>query len=108
MIRTRAVDDWGANIICQLAHYTLEAVLNPGETMDIGPAVPEGSSIAAFLFCDYGRFKVRDRNAGLLLCIGITADELSECRAGNLERVEAALKDAGVFPYTDLFRNSVL
>jgi Suppressor of fused protein (SUFU) len=108
IICSRADDDWGPNIICQLAHYTLEAVLDPGETMDIGPAVPDGSSIAAFLFCDYGRFKVRDRNAGLLLCVGITADELSECRAGNRERVETALKDAGVFPYTDLFRDSVL
>jgi Suppressor of fused protein (SUFU) len=108
MICSRANDDWGPNIICQLAHYTLEAVLNPGETMDIGPATPDGSSIAAFLFCDYGRFKVRDRNAGLLLCVGITANELSECRVGNRLRVETALKDAGVFPFTDLYRDSVL
>ena len=108
MICSREEDDWGPNIICQLAHYTLESALNPGETMDIGPATPDGSTIAAFLFCDYGRFKVRDREAGLLLCLGITAGELSQCRAGNRPRVETALKDAGVFPYTDLFRESVL
>ena len=109
MVCSRDADDeWGPNIISQLAHYTLEAVLNPGETMDIGPATPEGSTIAALLFCDYGRFTVRDRKAGLLLCLGITADELSECRKGNRPLVEAALKESGVYPFTDLFRKSVL
>ena len=102
-----SADEWGANIIGQLAHYTLEAALEPGQTMDIGPAVPEGSTIAAFLFCDYGRFTVRDRNAGLILCMGITTDELAQCRAGNRPQVEKALKDAGIYPFTDLNRNSV-
>ena len=76
--------------------------------MDIGPATPEGATIAAFLFCEYGRFKVLGRDAGLLLCLGITEDELSACRAGNRSHVESAIKDAGVFPFTDLFRPSVL
>ena len=108
IICSREDDEWGQNIIGQLAHYTLESVLNPGETMDIGPATPEGSTIAAFLYCDYGRFRVRDRDAGLLLCLGITSDELSECRAGNRFRVESALKDAGVYPFTNLFRESAM
>lgn len=101
-------DEWGQGIIGQLAHYTLEAALNPGETMDIGPATPDGSTIAAFLFCDYARFRVRDRDAGLLLCLGITDNELTECRAGNRPSVESALKTAGVYPFTDLYRESVL
>lgn len=105
MVCSRDADDeWGSNIISQLAHYTLEAVLNPGEAMDIGPAT-EGSTIAPLLFCDYGQFTVRNRKAGLLLCLGITADELSECYRS---RVEAALKESGVYPFTDLFRKSVL
>ncbi len=108
VICSREDDAWGPGIISKLAYYTLEAALNPGETMDIGPATPDGSTIAAFLFCDYGRFKVRDRSAGLLLCLGITAEELSECHAGNRDRVESALKEAGVYPFTDLFRESVL
>ena len=108
MICHRDDEEWGENIIGQLAHYTLEAVLNPGETMDIGPATPDGSTIAALLFCDYGRFTVRDRDAGLLLCLGITESELGACRDGNRERVELALRAADVFPFTDLYRASVL
>ncbi|MFT5450496.1 MAG: hypothetical protein ACI9DC_005704 [Gammaproteobacteria bacterium] len=108
LIGSRDDKDWGQCIIGQLAHYTLVSALNPGETMDIGSATPEGSTIAAFLYCDYGRFRVRDREAGLLLCLGITAEELSECHAGNRLRVQSALKDAGVYPFTDLYRTSVL
>jgi len=99
---------WGPNLISRLAHYTLQAVLNPGETMDIGPAVPEGSNIAAFLFEDLGRFDFRGHKAGVLLCIGITQAELDECRAGRTERVVKALRRKGIYPHTDLIRNSVV
>ena len=108
VICSRDNDDWGANIIGQLAHYTLESVLEPGQTMDIGPATPDGSTIAAFLFCDYGRFVVGDQNGGLLLCIGITARELDACRNGDRPRVEHLLKSNAVFPFTDLQRESVI
>ncbi len=108
MICQRDDAEWGANIISQLANYTLEAVLQPGDTMDIGPATPEGSTLAAFLFCEYARFEVRGRRAGLLLCLGITEDELEACRKGRHIEVEAALRSAGTYPFTDLFRKSVL
>lgn len=100
--------EWGANIISQLAHYTSEAELNPGETMDIGPATPKGSTIAAFLFFGYATFTVRERQAGLLLCMGITKAELKACRKGKRDLVEEKLKGAGVYPFTDLFRKSVV
>ena len=99
---------WGPNIISRLANYAFEAPLNPGETMDIGSAVPQGSTVAAFLFHDLARFEFRGEPAGVLLCIGITEDELNACRAGGTARVLDALRASGVFPYTDLRRRSVL
>jgi hypothetical protein len=108
MICHRDDEEWGPGIISRLASYTLEAELNPGDTMDIGPAVPEDSQITAFLFFEYAKFTVRDRPAGLLLCVGITAEELEACRDGRRLEVEEALKKAGVYPYTDLDRDSVL
>jgi suppressor of fused protein SUFU len=112
MMCTREDCDWAPNIISQLARYTLETPLNPGETMDIGPATPEGSTIAAFLFhepddCEQ-RFHVNDKECGLLLCLGITAAEQAACRSGGLERLVMKLRTAGIFPFTDLYRNSVL
>jgi hypothetical protein len=108
MICHRDDDEWGPDLISKLAYYTLEAELKTGDTMDIGPATPDGSTIAALLFFDYARFEVRGKKAGLLLCIGITADELEACRKGRRAEVEQALKKAGVYPYTDLYRESVL
>jgi len=101
-------NDWGPQIISRLAKYTCESVLEPGHTMDIGPAVPRNSTITGFFFDDYKRMKYDGRDAGLLLCIGLTADELTACRQGKRQMVYDALVSQGIFPYTDLFRSSVL
>lgn len=103
----RAEEDWGPDLIGRLAYYTLEAVLEPGQTMSIEAAVPEGSSITALLFMDFGRCEVLGEKSGVLLCLGITAEELQLCRQGKRLIVEAALKDQGVYPYTDLYRNTI-
>jgi hypothetical protein len=108
MVCHRKDEEWGPTRISWLAHYTLQSTLNPGETMDFGSAMPQNSTIAALLFFDYARFKVRGRDAGLLLCMGITPDELKACREGRRKELENALKEAGAYPYTDLFRESVL
>lgn len=108
MICQRDHVEWGAGIISRLAYYTLDAEVNPGETMDLGSSTPEGATISALLFFDYARLTVRERPAGLLLCVGITRDELQACRQGRRPEVEAGLKAAGVYPFTDLFRKSVL
>jgi hypothetical protein len=108
MICHRDDEEWGPGLISQLAHYTLQAKLNPGETMGLGPAAPPGSTITALLFLEYARFTVRGKSAGLLLCLGITADELKVCRKGRYKEVVEALKKADVFPYTDLHRPSAV
>ncbi|MBN1342843.1 MAG: suppressor of fused domain protein [Phycisphaerae bacterium] len=108
MICHREANDWGPGIISKLAKYTLDAALRPWETMDIAPAVPEGSTIAGFLFAPYKRFAVRDWPCGLLLCVGITEDELDACKAGRRKEVVKRLKEVHVLPYTDLERDSVL
>lgn len=108
LIFHREDDKWGSNILSNLAYYTLDEVVNPYQTMDIGPATPDGSTIDAFIFFNYGTFKVLERDAGILLCVGITADELAACRAGKQKQVETALKEKSVYPFTDLYRESVL
>ena len=101
-------NDWAPNVISRLARYTCDALLEPGHTMDISSAVPKASTVAAFLFCEYARFDFHGRDAGLLLCLGITSDELRLYHAGDRKKVVAALKSARVYPYTDLYRDSVL
>lgn len=107
-IAHRNENDWGPNIISKLARYTCDALLQPGQTMDIGPAVPAKSTISGFFFDDFKRMKFGGADAGLLLCIGLTADELAACRQGKRQKVYDALIAQKFFPYTDLFRPSVL
>lgn len=104
----RTEETWGAETISSLAYCTLNVKIEPSETMSIGSIVPADSTISAFLFSDFGRFTVRGREAGLLLCVGITPDELAACRRGDLQNVEANLRSRNVYPFTDLQRRSVL
>ena len=108
MMCFRSANDWAPSLLSRLAPYTFDAALNPGETMDFGPAMPENSSIAALLFVSYRQFKVDDANAGILLCIGITDSELAHCRTNGSDAVLAALKENGVFPFTDTQRKSLV
>jgi hypothetical protein len=93
-------------ILTPLAFYTLEQLLNPGDTSDLGEIV-EGSEITALLFSDYGRFTVFKRDCGLLLCIGITQREMKYAskHPGTLEE---KLREAGVYPVTDFERESIV
>lgn len=100
--------DWGADLISRLAAYTLEAELNPGETMDLGPIAPTDSKIVALLFVEYARVEVLNQACGLLLCLGITKEELQACRTGRTDELLVKLKEADVFPYTDLKRDAVI
>lgn len=101
-------ENWGHEVIAALAYYTLDARVEPGHTMDIASSTPEESLITALLFDELARFDFRAQPAGVLLCIGITADELLACREGQRDRVLAALKSKGVYPFTDMGRRSVL
>ncbi len=108
MMCFRSANDWAPSLLSRLARYTFDAALNPGETMDIAPAMPENSTIAGLLFVSYRHFKVNDISAGILLCIGITESELAQCKAGRSDAVLAALKDAAVFPFTDPERGAAV
>ncbi len=104
----RTDEAWGPSLISRLAHYTLDSPLEPGDTMDIGSAVPEGSSIRALLFLELCRFVFRGEQAGVLLCIGITSEELHACRESGSSAVYKHLVSDGAYPYTDLSRKPVV
>ena len=101
--------DWGANLISKLSYYTLESVLESGETMDLGGNfVLENSNIKALIFSKYANFKVKRKNYGILLLIGITTDELEWAKENGGENLILKLKDSGIYPMTDFNRESIL
>ena len=106
-ICVRGDDPWPPGTISRLATYCRATPLNPGETMDIASAVPQPSSITAFLFAEYGTFRLQGRTCGVLLCIGITADELQTAFDDGSTILLERLRGAGVFPFTDPAREPV-
>lgn len=98
-------------LISNLAMYTRDARLEPGDTMDLRSFFGD-STIRALLFTHPGdapvRFEFLGRQYGLLLCLGITADELELARSKGSDQLLTRLKEQGVFPCTVPGRASVL
>jgi len=111
MVCTRVETKKAADIISRLARYTCDAKLSAGETMDIGEFFGD-RSIRAFLFChpeeEPVRFELNQRHCGVLLCMGITKDELDLKIKEGSGALLALLKEKNVFPFTELNRSSVV
>ena len=99
--------DWGPNVISRLAPYTQEAYIAAGESMDIEQATPPESKIKAFLFDTYGTFSLFEQENELRLCLGITKPELQFKMKHGPDALLQLLKRHGVYPFTDLERDSV-
>jgi Suppressor of fused protein (SUFU) len=107
MICHRSPQDWGPSVISRLAPYTQQAYIGAGESMDIDSATPAESRVKAFLFDTYARFTLFGQENELRLCIGITKPELEFKQQHGSERLLELLKRYGVYPFTDLERDSV-
>jgi suppressor of fused protein SUFU len=98
------------DLISRLARYTCDTELEPEQTMDIGTFFGD-STIRALLFAHPGdqpvHFEFLGERYGLLLCVGITGDELAYKKTHGSTSLLALLKRHDVFPYTIPDRSSV-
>ena len=99
-----------ADLISRLACYTCDAKVEAGQTMDIAEFFGD-STIRALLFANPSEqpvhFDFLGQRYGLLLCIGITAEELAFAREHNSKELLTLLKQHKIFPYTIPDRPSV-
>lgn len=108
MICQRKDATWAPKLISQLARYTTQDILSPNDTMEIGPSLPQPTELSSLLFLPYVKLNVNGKDAAVMLCIGITPDELEFIQKHDVEDLVSKLKSAGVYPFTDLDRKSVL
>lgn len=108
MICVRKDAGWASDLISKLGHYTTEAVLAPNDTMDIGPALPRPTELTSFLFLPFSKIRVDGKDAAVMLCLGITADELEFIQDHDVEDLVEKLKERKIYPFTDPKRTSVL
>ena len=106
MICNRSPSDWHPNVISRLAQYTLETHIGASETMDIDSASPSNSQIKAFIFDTYRTFTLFGSECELRL-VGITKAELDYKMEHGSDELLSRLKAHGIYPYTDLERQSI-
>ena len=109
MMCTRSPVPWAAPGLAELARYTLNGVVEAGDTMHVGSIAESSLEYVAFATPDLGgkQFAFLGRSYGLLLAVGITDAEFRVAQAEGTDALIARLRDAGVLPYTDPGRASV-
>lgn len=98
------------DMISRLARYTCDARIEPLHTLDIRDFLGD-KTLRALLFANLQEpppfFKVSGTPCGLLLCIGITSEELEFADEYGPEELLELLKKNKIFPYTIPNRPSV-
>jgi hypothetical protein len=91
-----------------IAAYSLEAKLEPGETLEI----PGGEDNTCIIFDEYKpankEFRIGKKEHGLLLVMEIFRDEMEYAMENGSAELFRKLKAKGYYPYSDLDRPSVL
>jgi suppressor of fused protein SUFU len=110
-ICTRKNNTDAAALLARLAAFTLEMKFEPCETMDIGDALGT-KTITALLFTHLAEkpvhFAFLKKKYGLMLCIGITQQEVLFTQKHGTDALLELLKKEKVFPYTMPDRKSVV
>jgi hypothetical protein len=107
MVCHKTTETWGPSLISKLAYYTLEASIYSGDTMDIGPFAQSENTIQGIIFDTYATFTIGPKKYGLLLILGITADELDWAMDNGGKQLIEKLKERDIYPITDLNRKSI-
>ncbi|MFN3755143.1 hypothetical protein [Flavobacterium sp.] len=97
-------------IFTGIGNYSFMAKLEPGETCEFPGEENEPNK--CILFDNYEpegkQFYIGNKKHGLLLTMEILKDEMEFARQNGSGKLIEKLKEKGVFPYSDLDRNSVL
>lgn len=108
MICVREDAPWAADLISRPARYTAEAILSPHDTLDTHPIFPQPTELSTLLFLPYVTVRVGRQEAVVMLCVGITAEELQFIHDHGVEDLVSRLKARQEYPYTDLRRGPVV
>jgi hypothetical protein len=95
--------------LTSVGYCSKATALNPGDTCEL----PTNENKNRYLIFDSytpggKKFMIGDREHHLLLCMEIFKEELDYARANNSVQLFNLLKQQGVYPYSDLNRESVL
>lgn len=97
-------------IMTAVGRYSSMATLQPGETAEI--PLGEDDDLACVIFDSFDPkgipFEIEGKRHGLLLCMEIHRSELNFARENTGRVLIDRLKQAGVYPYSDMDRDAIL
>jgi hypothetical protein len=97
-------------IFTTIGNYSSQAKLEPLETCEVPQG--EGEPNTCIFFDNYNpdgkKFKIGNRNHGLLLIMEVFRDEMEYAMENGTAKLIAKLKEKGYYPYSDLDRKSVV
>jgi hypothetical protein len=102
----RRDDDPGVTDVDRVLSAFRRRRVHPEEAAFMRDRFLPPSAVAGFLFTAYGEVATGSESRTILLAIGITEDELEDCETMGSTAVLERLHGAGVFPFTDIDRES--
>ena len=100
-------ETWVRSLLTDIGWMTLDATLDHGHTLDIGPWVGEGDAIQGVVFERFATVTIDRQSYGLLYCHGVTRPELAWAMRNGVDALLAELKKAGVYPTTPRNRERI-
>jgi hypothetical protein len=97
-------------IFTQIGNYSFEAILNPGETIELPQGEDEETLCLVFDLYkpDDKKFQIGSREHHLLICLHLFRSEMEFAMDNGSETLISLLKEKGVYPYSDLDREPVI
>lgn len=107
--RFAAITSWFCQMLTAIARDALKTEIQPGDAYELPGEGGEPAHYIIFDRFDSGGqlFEVEGKKYGLLLCIEVFPSELEYAQAHGVDALLARLKQAGVFPFSDLDRKPV-
>ncbi|HTV48802.1 MAG TPA: suppressor of fused domain protein [Phycisphaerae bacterium] len=100
-------EDWVRKRLSDIGRMSMTTTFGHGHTLDFGSFANANESIQGVIFEKVYDTKIDGRYFGILRCIGITRTEMEyglQCGSASLF---AKLKEAGIYPHTDVNRRSI-
>ena len=101
-------EQWVRSNITALGHASLEMTLGDGHSIDIGPWVEPDDPIQGLILERVARSIIDGTEFGVLRVVGVTRTELEFAQSKNIPLLVSALRKSGVYPHTDIRRESVM
>lgn len=98
---------WARSALTSVGQMSFEAALDDGHSLDLGPQLEASSKLQGLIFERFSDSKIKGKQFGILRAIGVTRAELDWCREHSVEALVEKLKAAGIYPLTDVNRDSV-